>query len=328
MHLDLLDILACPQCREALEPVDVAASDVIEEGALRCRGCGSRYPVVRGIPRFVPAENYASSFGFQWNLFPRTQLDSSSGLPITKQRFFASTGWTEEELKGKRVLDVGCGSGRFAEVALATGARVVAFDYSSSVDACRDNFGANEQLDLLQADLYSLPFRDGVFEYVYCLGMLQNTPDPERAFQSVLAPLQPGGKIAVDVYPKNWLNVFWPKYWLRPLTRRMRHDRLLRLIQRLMPMLLAISRTLGRVPRIGRKLRFLVPVANYEGIYPLNEEQLHQWAVLDTFDMLSPAHDHPQSAATMRGWGVAAGLRNGEVLKPGHMVLRGEKAGD
>ena len=47
--------------------------------------CGHGYPIIRGIPRFVGAENYSKDFGIQWNMFPKTQLDSWTGLIIQKQ---------------------------------------------------------------------------------------------------------------------------------------------------------------------------------------------------------------------------------------------------
>ena len=37
-----------------------------------------------------------------------------------------------------------------------------------------------------------------------------------------------------------------------------------------------------------------MPVVNYQGVLPLNAEQVRDWAILDTFDMLSPAYDNPQ----------------------------------
>jgi SAM-dependent methyltransferase len=177
----------------------------------------------------------------------------------------------------------------------------------------------------VQADMFHLPFGDEAFDYVYSFGVLQHTPDPARAFHSLLPPLKLGGKIAVDVYPKTWMNVLWPKYWLRPFTKRMPGETLFRIVERLVPVLLPFSRILGRVPMLGRKLRWLVPVANYEGIHPLDDSQIREWAVLDTFDMLSPAHDHPQSTATLRRWIDDAGLRDGEVVKAGHLVARGQK---
>ncbi len=46
---------------------------------------GVRYPVVHGIPRVLPSgDNYAAAFGAQWNSWRRTQLDSHTGLPISR----------------------------------------------------------------------------------------------------------------------------------------------------------------------------------------------------------------------------------------------------
>ncbi len=325
MKRDLLEILCCPDCQGALRIEDGVGEADIESGSLVCDHCAVHFPIIGGVPRFVPVESYADSFGFQWNRFPRTQLDSYSGVPITWNRFFISTGWSEEEMRGKRVLDVGCGAGRFAEVSLATGARVVAIDYSCAVAACHANHRDHPRLEVVQADVYRLPFREEVFDFVYCLGVLQHTPDVKKAFTSLLPPLRRGGKIAVDLYPKIWLNVFWPKYWLRPFTKRMARERLFRLVERMVPRLMPISRVLGRIPIVGRRLRWLVPIANYDGIHPLDEKQLIEWAVLDTFDMLSPAHDHPQTAATLRAWMDGQALHEVKVFRAGHLIGRALK---
>jgi hypothetical protein len=66
----------------------------------------------------VPESNYADNFGMQWNHFRQTQLDSYSGLPNSSDRFWLATHWSPVSLKDQWVLDVGCGAGRFAEVAL------------------------------------------------------------------------------------------------------------------------------------------------------------------------------------------------------------------
>lgn len=326
MNRALLDWLCCPACGGGLSLEDAREKEgEIESAHLRCATCPRDYPVLAYVPRFIPAGNYADSFGLQWNQFRRTQLDSQTGLPVSRDRFFRQSGWAPAELAGRNVLDVGCGAGRFAEVALATGARVVALDYSSAVDACRANLGPNPRLDVVQGDIYRLPFKPGRFDAVYCFGVLQHTPDVRRAFLSLAAPLREGGRLAVDLYPKLWLNVVWPKYWLRPLTRRMAPERLFRVVRRMVPLLLPLSRLLGRLPVVGAKARYLVPVANYEAVYPLSEPQLREWAVLDTFDMLAPAHDHPQSASTLRAWFAEAGVRSVEVFRAGHLVGRGVK---
>lgn len=323
---NLMDILVCPTCHGALRLFDERLQNgEVESGSLRCDICRLQYPVVRSVPRFVRTQNYAGSFGFQWNRFPRTQLDSYSGLPISRERFFTYSGWTPHELQDKLVLDIGCGSGRFAEIALDSGAQVVAIDYSQAVDACWSNLAARGPINVIQADAFRLPLRSGVFDYVYCFGVLQHTPDPHGAFVALLAALSPGGRIAVDIYPKLWKNVLWPKYWLRPLSRRISRERLFRIVERAVPVLLPISRAIGRIPKMGRHLRYLVPVVNYEGFYSLSESQLREWAVLDTFDMLSPEHDHPQTAATLRRWLNEGNLQDIEVFRHGFLVGRGRK---
>jgi 2-polyprenyl-3-methyl-5-hydroxy-6-metoxy-1,4-benzoquinol methylase len=284
-----------------------------------------RYPIRGGIPRFVPDSNYADNFGMQWNHFAKTQLDSHSGHPISTERFWKATGWRPEDLRGKWVLDVGCGSGRFAEVALAAGAQVVALDYSSAVDACYANFKQHADLHVVQGDIYALPFAAESFPFVYSLGVLQHTPDVARAFAALPPMLAPGGRLCVDYYEKSFKSALLPKYWLRPITKRLPKPQLFALLERLMPVMLPISRALARVPVVGKLLKRLVPVVNYDGIYPLTEPQLLEWGLLDTFDMLAPTYDQPQTAATVRRWLKEAGLCDIEVLKAGHLVGRGRK---
>jgi SAM-dependent methyltransferase len=349
----LVALLACPRCGGALTlegPVyagagvevhagvsgasdvgsaagAVSAADAAEviEGTLRCGVCAAGFPIAGGIPRFVPAENYARSFGLQWNRFRRTQLDSHSGVPVSRDRFLAATRLGPRGLEGALVLDVGCGAGRFAEVALSLGAHVCAVDYSSAVDACWRNLGPSERLHVVQADVYRLPLRPEQFDVVYCLGVLQHTPDVRGALAALPRVLKPGGRLVVDVY--GW-SVKWalhPRFLVRPLTSRLPEELLFRLVERLAPALLRVSRMLGRVPALGPVLRRLALVANYEGRYPLSEQQLVEWCILDTYDMLAPRHDHPQSVRTLRSWLEALPLADVEVEVAGHVVGRATK---
>ena len=319
-------LLACPHCRAALElSGDAGPHDLVETGSLTCVACRALYPIINGVPRFVPPANYSSNFGLQWNRFRRTQLDSCTGQPISHDRFYRQSGWRAGELEGRTVLDVGCGAGRFTEVALAAGARVVAMDYSTAVDACRANFASVNRLTVVQGDVYHLPLQPGVFDFVYCFGVLQHTPDVKGAFLALREPLRPGGRVAVDLYPRLRKNVVWPKYWLRPLTKRLPPARLLRLVERMVGGLLPLSLALGRVPAIGRQLRHIVPVANYDGILPLSPDQNRQWALLDTFDMLAPQYDQPQTPETLRNWFDEAGYAAVEVYRQGLVVGRGRR---
>jgi SAM-dependent methyltransferase len=258
-------------------------------------------------------------------MFRKTQLDSYSGHAISADRFWKATGWRPEDIRDQWVLDVGCGAGRFAEVALAAGAKVVALDYSAAVDACYENLEQHANLHVVQGDIYALPFARGFFPFVYSLGVLQHTPNVGRAFAALPPMVAGGGYLCVDYYWKRVRTLLHPKYLLRPITKRMSQERLFALLESSIAMLLQLSRVLRRVPVIGRALQRLVPVADYTGIYPLSDSQLREWALLDTFDMLAPRYDRPQTARTVRRWLESAGLEDIAVFHEGHLVGRGRK---
>lgn len=326
MKTELLEMLRCPRTGKklAIESNDNFTEE-IKNGMLISEDGMHRYPIINGIPRFVDQVNYAENFGSQWNMFRKTQLDSYSGVPISADRFWLATNWNPDALSGQWVLDVGCGAGRFAEVALKAGAKVVALDYSSAVDACYENLKDHQNLYVVQGDIYALPFGDGVFPYIYSLGVLQHTPDVAKAFNSLPPKLSPGGYLCVDYYWKRLRTVLNAKYLLRPFTKRMDHQKLFTFLQPKIPALLVMSRCLGAVPFIGKGLKRLVPVADYDGIFPLTKEQLREWALLDTFDALGPQFDSPQTFATVRRRFEEAGFINIEVGHWGHLVGRGSK---
>jgi hypothetical protein len=81
----------------------------------------------------------------------------------------------------------------------------------------------------------------------------------------------------------------------------------------------------GAIPFAGHYLRYLIPVVNYNGVYPLDERQQREWALLDTFDMWAPAYDRPQTLAALRSWFENAGFAAIEVYHSGFFVGRGRK---
>jgi SAM-dependent methyltransferase len=279
-------------------------------------------PVVRdGIPRYVEELDYAESFGEQWRRWRRVQLDSATGKSLSRDRFFNGTGWTREELAGELVLEVGCGAGRFTEVMLEAGARVVAVDASTAVDACRETCGDRPELAIVQADLHSLPFRPGSFDRVFCFGVLQHTPDPERAFRALVEHVRPGGLLAADVYRHQpFIDRWSAKRLWRPLTTRMPRDRLRRIIEWYIPKWLPVDDRLRRVPRVGRFLIAVIPCWNPYGLFDLSGEEKVAWTILDTFDALAPRYDNPQSVEDVEGWCERAGLEDVAVRYGGNGV--------
>ncbi len=288
------------------------------------------FPVLEGIPRFVPKTNYGDSFGYQWNLHRTAQLDSQTGMPISRERLFSVTNW-QEDLHGQDILEAGSGAGRFTEILVQTGAMVFSFDYSFAVDANRANNEAAKNLRLFQGDIFRIPLPSRAFDKVLCLGVLQHTPDPERAFLSLARCVKPGGELVIDIYAKRLTAILSWKYLLRPLTKRMDPKILHALVERAVDWLLPLAGCLRRsAGRVGTRL---LPIVEYShlGFPPsLNRE----WAILDTFDMYSPAHDHPQTSSVVRRWFRDAGFEeivvadgpNGIVGKARLPIAMGGKA--
>jgi SAM-dependent methyltransferase len=105
------------------------------------------------------------------------------------------------DLRGKLVLDVGCGFGRHMYVASEEGAEVVGVDLSGGVDRA---FAANRRrgrCHVVQANVFDRPFRDGVFDVVWSFGVLHHMPDPAAGFRAIVPFARPdGGIVVVWVY--------------------------------------------------------------------------------------------------------------------------------
>lgn len=278
--------LVCPDCARPLR-----------EGpdAFECEA-GHRYPIVAGIPRFVSSEAYAGSFGYEWTRHRDTQIDSRSGLTASRDTFAAKAGLGPDELDGRLVLDVGVGSGRFAEIAADHGARVVGVDLSRAVEAAAENLG--DRALVAQADLFHLPFPDATFDVVYSIGVLHHTPDTAAATRAIARLVRPGGILAVWVYARR------PGYRMADLYRRATTRMDDRTLYRLCG---ALSRLypLQRLPIVGRPLRFLIPVSGQAD---------PEWRVLDTFDWYAPRYQRKHTEPEVVGWFRDLGFERIEVL--------------
>jgi SAM-dependent methyltransferase len=312
-HVRLLRCLSCGD-----------GSLIIQDEAtlLTCATCGAMYPVVNGVPRFVQREHYAQSFGLQWNVHRKTQLDSYTGLSLSRDRLFRVSGWPQD-LRGQTILEAGSGAGRFTEVLVTTGAQVLSFDLSTAVDANHANNGRHPNLLIFQADMSDIPVRPLSVDKVICLGVLQHTPDPAAAFRLLTAHVRPGGELVVDVYAARLRSLISWKYLLRPLTKRVDRRRLYSIVAAVTPPLVPLSARLYRLT--GRWGARLLPIVQYDHL-GLSAALNRDWAVLDTFDMYAPAHDHPQTVKTVRCWYEEAGFVDVSVgYGPNGVVARGRR---
>ena len=108
---------------------------------------------------------------------------------------------------GNRILDVGCGEG-LAEVAIGrlhiSQVRLVGVDLAVSkvLAASQETASHNQRVKFAAADACRLPFRDGVFDSIYCVAVLQHVNDVETAVAEFARVTAPRGRV-VAVEPDN-----------------------------------------------------------------------------------------------------------------------------
>ena len=224
MRSAFLDRLRCPGCRDSFDLESrVAREGLVEEGVLRSR-CGAAFPVIAGVPRILPpdaaatlAERHAGFFDRHPDLRPATTA-GREGTSVRTLRAFGDE-WTRfpELLEvytrifewyfqgptpvawpGLRVLDAGCGMGRWLHFARRAGAAIVGMDVSPAIDVVAQREGP--EADLVQADLRWPPFAPGTFDLVYSLGVVHHLDDPFAGVRTLASLVRPGGELRLYVY--------------------------------------------------------------------------------------------------------------------------------
>ena len=262
---------------------------------------GHRYPAIADIPRFVPANTYADHFGEQWKRYRLTQLDSYTGVPISRDRLrrcFGEQLWNN--LAGLDILECGCGAGRFTEVLLDQGARVTSIDLSEAVEANRENCPIGPMHRIAQADIVALPFEKQRFDVVACIGVIQHTPSPELTIRRLYEHVRPGGHLIVDhyTYEVGWYTKSAPLF--RAVLKRLPTDVSMRFTERLVDFALPLHKRVAH-SRVRSLVFRLSPVLTHYQTYPqLNDELQRQWALLDTHDSLTDYFKHFRTRRQVR----------------------------
>jgi SAM-dependent methyltransferase len=296
----LVALLACPRCRAELE-LQVQRQDGAEilEGSLACRGCGATYGIRQGVPRFVDSGVYAASFGYQWGRFRTVQLDSANGTTESEVSLGIATGWTDEDYRGRLVLDAGVGTGRFADIVARKGGQVVGVDLTTAVDVAWLNIGRRDNVHLIQADIFALPFPDATFDLAYSIGVLHHTPDPRAAFARVAATVKKGGGLAVYLYPRYGASHYVSDV-IRQVTTRLPLPVMFPLAALAIPFYYV-----HRLPVIGKAFQYLVPISLHRN---------WRWRWLETFDWYTPTYQWKLLYPEVLRWFRANGFRDVEVF--------------
>ncbi len=158
-------------------------------------------------PTLSPTEGYrrwAPVYGVEPNAFQRLEAEVLEGLL--------------PELRGQKVLDLGCGKGRIAELAVDAGAaRVVATDLSLAMLASNP---ARDGIQRLASALPSLPFRPASFDIVVCALVLGHVADLGAALTGLAAILRPGGFLVLSDFHPDATQRGWQRTFIDPESGR------------------------------------------------------------------------------------------------------------
>ena len=222
MEMSIVSLVVCPSCTGSL---------VETTEAYVCQRCSKTYPVVDGLPNLTihrgveggVKERMRDYWDSGWvkrhvndpRFRSRDTLLRDIGAAEFRNALMeenSAVEMDEEFVKGKKVLEVGCGQAVASCIFALRGARVVAVDLTSAAAVM-----ARTKFKLLgipqaayQADAERLPFGDAVFDIVYSNGVLHHTPDTQKAVDEVYRVLKPGGHAVVLLYARRSFN-----YWIR-----------------------------------------------------------------------------------------------------------------
>jgi ubiquinone/menaquinone biosynthesis C-methylase UbiE len=183
----LLRLVRCPDCHAPLLPGDAE---------LRCGGCGLRF-ARNEVDHLVlqPSSAYDETTKFLEEGFHADGRDETVSPPLLSaavrntmlRKFLAPS-------PGEVVLDLGCGSGRFAVWNLDLGAHVVGIDTGSFFAV-----ESRQSVDLLVGDLRRLPFADASIDKAYTIDVLEHFSEEGllATLREVERVLVPGGSLFV-----------------------------------------------------------------------------------------------------------------------------------
>ena len=282
-QLEMIASLRCPAC----------GGRMIHTGdRLDCFTCQESCPLIENIARFT-SDQHLASFGRQWTKYEVAHEDED------RATFQAKTGVTLDELAGLRVLDAGCGGGRYSKVCGEAGANVIGADHSSAVSKARTLCTHLPHVAFVQADLKQLPLEPSSFDFVFSIGVMHHDVNTRAVFDAVAKLVRPGGRYSVWLYRRN-------QWWQEAINDSLRH-RTTKMDSDKLEKWCEWGAWFGGVPGLNRTLNKIVNFSAHS-----NREN----RICDTFDWFAPQYQYHHTAKELCHWFESAGFTNLKVLPP------------
>ena len=209
MNPALMQFLACPDCGA---PLAHRGDDLVCPSGHGRDASDGRPPfrVEGGIPRLLPpggaglAKRTVEAFERQWRsygdlrrIFGKDPEAMTANLHGPRMGRRIDRDW----YRGRRVLDAGCGHGRYLQAFAALGADVVGLDIGRGPEMAGVPLD-DPRIDVVQGSVLAPPFQPGSFDLVFSDGVIHHTPDAHAAYLALARLVKPGGALSGWVYPR------------------------------------------------------------------------------------------------------------------------------
>jgi len=301
MRKSLVEMLRCPVDLSVLRlSVTEEVDEHIITGELNCAQCKRTYKIERGVPNMIPdmplrvdgndlmglQSATQERFGFEWRYFrdwgwleaypevPQAQEEFYGGLSEhTRMAFWSKSLFSEGDLHaGMKVLDAGCGNGRFTNEAAKSGAVVVGVDLGEGVYSAFEHTRLLPNVHIVRGDLFRLPFADETFQSVFSIGVLMHTGNAKEATYSLSRVVKCDGLLLVHVYGKGRRGYEFLDALIRSITTRLSIQNQMRFAN--------VTASLARRLRKGGPLRSRIHrwVFSYINLLPTEHHMFDWWS--------------------------------------------------
>jgi SAM-dependent methyltransferase len=153
-----------------------------------------------------------AGFGDEWQRFDQSGMSAREREEIFNW-YFGIFPW--DQLPADAVgCDVGCGSGRWAQVVAPRVGHLHCVDPSSAIEVAKAKLCDNDNVSFHLAGVDELPFGDQSLDFAYSLGVLHHIPDTRAALIACVKKLKPGAPFLVYLYyafdnRPTWFRSLW-----------------------------------------------------------------------------------------------------------------------
>ncbi|HEC38572.1 hypothetical protein LCGC14_0577030 [marine sediment metagenome] len=215
-------------------------------------------------------------------------------------------GLTKKDIKGKIVLEVGCGAGNYLQYYSKFKPKIL-YGIDSSVEAikqCNIKFHKNFRIYPMRLNVFDLSkyFNRNYFDIIYSTGVLHHTGNTEKVFKSLIPFLKKGGIISICVYEKRNYDLTL-SLW-RKVTVKLPHQ-------------IVYVLSLALTP-FSYLFKYIKPLAIFQYFIPVpiieKDDFQYIWSCI--FDDLTVEHLQTHTVPEVFKWFKDMGLKEIEILEP------------